>query len=82
MLMSNEQYDKLQKLMRVFVPLITFLSAIGDIWGFRWMGLVTATIAAFNIFLGQILTASSKKYKEAKEADPEASDDEGEEVNG
>ena len=70
MLMSNEQYDKLQKVMRVIVPLIIFLTAIGDIWGLSWMGPVTATIAAFNVFLGQVLTASSKKYKEAKE-DPE-----------
>lgn len=76
MLMSNELYDKLQKLMRVFVPLITFLSAVGDIWGFRWMGLVTATIAAFSVFLGQVLEASSKKYKEAKFPDPEPSEDE------
>lgn len=76
MLMSNEKYDKLQKIMRLFIPLITFLTAIGDIWGFHWMGLVTATIAAFNIFLGQVLTASSKKYKEAKEADPETTEDE------
>lgn len=76
MLMTNEQYDKLQKIMRLFIPLITFLTAIGDIWGFHWMGLVTATIAALNIFLGQVLNVSSKKYKEAKNADPEVAEDE------
>ena len=79
MLMTSEQYDKLQKIMRLFIPLITFLTAIGDIWGFRWMGLVTATIAALNIFLGQVLNASSKKYKESKEPDPEVLEDEDEE---
>lgn len=77
MLMTNEQYDKLQKLMRIFIPLITFLTAIGDIWGFKWMGLVTATIAALNIFLGQVLNACSKKYAESKkDVDPESSEDE------
>lgn len=86
MLMSNERYDKLQKIMRTLLPLITMLSAflteLGNIWGFKWMGLVTATLAAFSVFLGQLLTVSSKKYKEAKEADTEVLDNEGEEVNG
>lgn len=76
MLMSSEQYDKLQRIMRIFIPLITFLTAIGNIWGFEWMGLVTATIAALNIFLGQVLNASSKKYKELKKTDPELAEDE------
>ena len=76
MLMSSEQYDKLQRIMRIFIPLITFLTAIGNIWGFEWMGLVTATIAALNIFLGQVLNASSKKYKESKKTDPELIEDE------
>ena len=79
MLMSSEQYDKLQKIMRLFIPTITFLTAIGDIWGFKWMGLVTATIAALNIFLGQVLNASSKKYKETKEKEALPEPEKGEE---
>lgn len=69
MIMSDEKYDKLQKIMRIVTPLITFLTAVGTIWGFEWMALVTATIAAFNVFLGQVLNACSKKYKESKEAE-------------
>lgn len=78
--LSNKQYDKLQKLMRIFVPLVTFLTALGEIWGIPWMGLITATISAFGIFLGQVLTASSKKYKEAKEdSEPETVEEDVEE---
>lgn len=80
MLMSNERYDKLQKIMRTLLPLITMLSAflteLGNIWGFKWMGLVTATLAAFSVFLGQLLTVSSKKYAESKKTDPELAEDE------
>ena len=65
--MTDKQYDTLQKILRCITPLITFLTAIGTIWGLEWMALVTATIAAFNMFLGKVLDVSSKKYKESKE---------------
>ena len=65
--MTGKQYDTLQKILRCITPLITFLTAIGTIWGLEWMALVTATIAAFNMFLGKVLDVSSKKYKESKE---------------
>lgn len=73
--MTDKQYDTLQKIFRLITPFMTFLTAVGTIWKFEWMALVTATIAAFNMFLGKVLDECSKKYKESKEskekADPE-----------
>ncbi len=65
--MTNDTYDALQKVIRLVIPLVTFLTAIGEIWGLSWMSLVTATISAFGIFLGSVLDASSKNYKKEKE---------------
>ena len=63
MIMTNERYDALQKVIRIILPLVTFLTAIGDIWGIGWMSLVTATISAFGVFLGNALEISNKNYK-------------------
>lgn len=69
MKMSNELYDVLQKVIRIFVPLVTFLTAVGDVWGLSWMSGVTATIAAFGVFLGSCLAISSKNYKREQEGE-------------
>ena len=64
MSMSNETYDVLQKVIRLIVPLTTFLTAFADIWGLSsWMTAVTATISAFGLFLGSALEISNKNYK-------------------
>lgn len=67
MKLSNETYDILQKVVRIFVPLVIFLTALGDIWGFAWMGAVVATVSALELFLGSVLDISNTNYKKELE---------------
>lgn len=69
MTLTNEAYDALQKVVRLIIPLVIFLTAVGDIWGLSWMAPVTATISAFGIFLGAALEISSKNYHANKDAE-------------
>lgn len=69
MTLSNESYDILQRVVRIIIPLVIFLTAVGDIWGLEWMAPVTATISAFGIFLGSALEVSSKNYHKNKDAE-------------
>lgn len=81
MRLSNETYDTLQRVARLIIPFVIFLTSVGDIWGLEWMAAVTATISAFGVFLGAALQNASNNYKKDKVAfnNPEELEDEPEE---
>lgn len=67
--MSNSTYDILKKVALLAVPLATFLTTIGDIWGLPVMIPIAATVSAFGVFLGGVLVKSSADYIPEDEED-------------
>ena len=75
MIFDNGVYDKLKIIAWILAPLITFLAALGDIWGIPHMVEITATLAALDTFLGALLTVSNHKYNEQqKDGDGDGND--------
>lgn len=62
MKLENRTYDILKRVALMIAPLITFLAALGDIWGLPYMVEITATLAALDTLLGAFLNQSSKDY--------------------
>jgi len=62
MKLKNGQYDILKRIALMIVPLITFLAAIGDIWGIPHTTEITATLAALDTLIGALLQISSNNY--------------------
>lgn len=62
MKIQNSTYDSLKRVALMIAPLITFLAAIGEIWGVPHMVEITATLAALDTLLGAFLNQSSKEY--------------------
>lgn len=62
MRISNKTYDTLKGIALMIAPLITFLAALGEIWGLPCMVEITATLAALDTLLGAFLNQSSKDY--------------------
>ena len=65
MKMSNNTYDTLKWIALIVLPaLVTFVAALGEIWGIPYSAQVAATIAAVDAFLGACLQVSSANYTE------------------
>lgn len=62
MRINNKTYDVLKGVALMIAPLITFLAALGEIWGLPYMVEITATLAALDTLLGAFLNQSSKEY--------------------
>lgn len=62
MKMTNNTYDILKKIALVLTPLVTFVAALGEIWGLPYSTQIVATLAAVDTLLGAILHISSKNY--------------------
>lgn len=62
MKMSNKTYDVLKKISLMLVPLVTFITALTEIWGFKYGSAIGMTISAFAVFMGACLTISTKNY--------------------
>lgn len=75
MKMKNETYDVLKWVAMIVLPaVVTFVAAIGQIWGIPYTAQIAATIAAVDTLLGACLQVSSANYTE-KKFDDEADDD-------
>ena len=71
---DSKWYDFLKYFALIFIPaLVVLLNTIGQIWGLNYIPQITATIAAFGVFLGALLQISSAKY--AKENQPPDEDE-------
>lgn len=75
MKMDNKTYDLLKWVAMIVLPaVVTFIAAIGQIWGIPYTAQIAATIAAIDTLLGACLQVSSANYTE-KKFDDEADDD-------
>lgn len=79
MKMTNQTYDLLKWLALIALPaVVTFVAALGEIWGLPYSAQIAATIAAVDAFLGACLQVSSSNYAEPKfddDADEEVRED-------
>lgn len=65
-MLSNKVYDILKVIAQVVLPaLVTFYVTLGDIWGFPYVVPISASLAAFNVFLGVLLGISTAQYKKS-----------------
>ena len=60
--LSNKAYDILKIVSLLATPLVTFILAMSDVWGFRYGAEIAATISALGVLAGAILTKSSADY--------------------
>ena len=66
MKMSNKVYDVLKWITLIVIPaIIALYSTLSSVWGWSYGNQITATMAAFEIFLGTVLQISNAKYKKA-----------------
>lgn len=64
-MLKSTTYDKLKLVSLFFGYLATFVLTLTDIWGFQYGAEIAATVSAFGVLLGAVLTASSKQYHAA-----------------
>lgn len=62
MKMSNKTYDVLKKISLMFVPIVTLITALSEIWGFPYGAEIAATVSAIGVCFGVCLDISSKHY--------------------
>ena len=67
MKMTDKTYDVLKVAVWIFVPLASFISAVCVIWKVPMAEQITATLTAFNTFLGALLHKTSKDWYEDNE---------------
>ena len=64
MIMTNNQYDFLKRLVQVILPgLGTLYFALSGIWGFPYGEAVVGTLSAVAVFLGASLGISTNRYQ-------------------
>jgi hypothetical protein len=74
MKMTNQTYDLLKWVALIALPaVVTFVAALGEIWGLPYTTQIAATIAAVDALLGACLQVSSANYTD-KSYDDEADD--------
>lgn len=60
--MSNRTYDTLKAIGLVAVPVITFLIALVNIWGFPHSAEIVASLSALDVLIGAIVTVAKNIY--------------------
>lgn len=60
--MSNRTYDTLKAIGLVAVPIITFLIALVNIWGFPHSAEIVASLSALDVLIGAIVTVAKNIY--------------------
>lgn len=65
--LPNKVYDALKIVSIIVIPLITLITAFGDIWGLPYKDEIVKTLAAIEVFIGSILAQSSRNYKKKLE---------------
>lgn len=71
MKMKNETYDLLKKVCLMFTPIVTFILALTDVWGFTWGAELAATVSAIGVLIGSCLDISSRNYHAEEDGDAE-----------
>lgn len=60
--MSNKTYDILKWIGLITVPVITFLTALVNIWGIPYGSQIVATLAAIDVLIGAIVAIAKNVY--------------------
>lgn len=68
-MLKSSTYDKLKIVSLIIGYAATFILTLTDIWGFKYGAEIAASVSAFGILLGSVLTASSKSYYSMIEED-------------
>lgn len=63
MKLTNKMYDILKKISLMAVPVVAFISAMSEIWGFGYGTEIAATVSAVGTLLGACLTISTHNYQ-------------------
>lgn len=61
--MSNKVYDVLNIIAKIIAPLATFVSAILAIWNVPYTEQITASLGAFDVFIGAVVVVLNANYK-------------------
>ncbi len=64
--MSDKTYDVLKWIGLITVPVITFLTAIVNIWGIPMGDQIVATLAAVDVLIGSIVAVANAQYRRKK----------------
>ena len=64
--MNDKTYDTLKAIGLVAVPVITFLIALVNIWGFPHSAEIVASLSALDVLIGAIVTVAKGQYDRKK----------------
>lgn len=65
---NNNNFDRLKWIALILVPsAVTLVLAVGQIWGLPYYEKIGATLAAFGVFLGALLKASTSAYNQTRD---------------
>jgi hypothetical protein len=66
MKISNKVYDVLCIIAKIVAPVCTLIAAILTIWHIPYTKEITATLAAFDVFIGSLVTVFKIQYDKNK----------------
>lgn len=61
-MISNKAYDILNIIAKIVAPSITFISAVLSIWNVPYTAEITATLGAFDVFIGALVVVLKANY--------------------
>lgn len=69
MRLSNKAYDIIKWVSLLAVPVVTFISALTEIWGFPYGSAIAATVSAVGVLAGAIIKISTDNYNKGDNDD-------------
>ena len=67
-MINNTLYDILNIIAKVVAPAVTFISAILAIWHVPYTPEITATLGAFDVFIGALVVVFKAYYDRKKKS--------------
>lgn len=64
-MINNRLYDVLNVIAKIVAPAVTFISAVLAIWHVPYTTEITATLGAFDVFIGALVIVFKAKYDKA-----------------
>ena len=64
--MKNTTYDNLKMIALIVAPIMSFVAAILKIWNVPYSTQILATLSAFDVLVGSIVTIANELYKKSK----------------
>ena len=80
MKLSDRAYDLLKWIGLLAVPIITFATAMVNIWNLPYGDEIVASLAALDICIGAIVTIAKVQYEKQKKLEASEETEEAEEV--